>query len=129
MFGLYWSVSVAAVSYALNITADQYIYDLYIDGISYPVANFDSWANVGTISLNFRPRQISVYAYDTSGGSGLLASDSMGTKTDSSWKCTWQLYPDWMLVSPTIWSLLRSGYDFVYHLTFRISRMLAATDL
>jgi len=88
--------------YQLNVTAVERYHYIYFDGVEYlfgdGVANKVTPSLVDTISANFLPSVIAVYAssgYDY----GVLASDSAGYVTDASWKCTGNNFADWMLTS------------------------------
>jgi len=88
--------------YQINVTAVNGYHNIYFDGIEYlfgeGVANKQNWVLVDSISANFLPSVIAVYA--SSGADyGILASDSAGYVTDASWKCTGNNYADWMLTS------------------------------
>jgi hypothetical protein len=86
-----------AQPYQLNITADDILDDLFIDGIRYDLTWWASWDLKDTINLDFMPKVVAVYAHLTAAMFGIIASDSAGFVTDGSWKCTQKVYADWML--------------------------------
>jgi hypothetical protein len=86
-------------AYQLNITGDNEILDLYLDGIKYDVPNSYAYLLSGTVNANFKPKVIAVYVRNDYEMYGILASDNNGLVTGSGWKCTKDAYTDWMLVS------------------------------
>jgi hypothetical protein len=86
-------------SYQINVTVDDVLLKLYVDGVPYDVANSDVWHLKGTVNVDFLPSVIGIYGKVTVPPFGILASDSAGFVTDGTWKCTKNVYSDWMLTS------------------------------
>jgi len=87
--------------YQINITVDDTIRDIHFDGIRYtgalPFASL--WSVADTVSLPSKPSVIAVHAFNVKGTAGIIASDSAGHVTDSSWKCTSSVYANWTATS------------------------------
>jgi len=93
---------LASQLYVFNVTSMEKYFNVYFDGVEYlfgdSVGNKLNWNLQDTILADFMPSVIAVYAYSSS-NLGVLASDSAGLVTNTSWKCTRNVYADWMLTS------------------------------
>jgi hypothetical protein len=84
--------------YQLNITVDDDVAELYFDGALYTddLPNRSIFNIKDQVDLPKIPNVIAVLGENRGGVYGVLAEDSLGHFTDSSWKCTDVYYDDWM---------------------------------
>ena len=87
----------------LRITCDDYIQELYLDGVKIPPdGNIAIWNQESTFEISDTPRVIALKCLDYGAGDGILASlenESGDTVfyTDTKWKCSSVFENDWQV--------------------------------
>ena len=83
------------VDYQFNVTGNDRIRDVYIDGRRYEVPNKDSWSWSGLLRLDYMPSVIAVAGSNVNDPYfGILGSDNAGRVTDDRYRrCYYQKAP------------------------------------
>jgi hypothetical protein len=90
------------VNYQFNVTANDQIRDVYVDGRRYDVPNDNIWYWSGQLRLNYMPSVIAVAGsncYDP--WIGILGSDNAGRVTDGRYRRYYQKPPPRSSSSPS----------------------------
>jgi hypothetical protein len=82
----------------LNLTADNVLNALYVDGVPYTdLPNYNEWSKIDSVPIPADSRLIAVKCTDLGVIAGFLASVDNYLVTDTKWKCTVKAPANWFL--------------------------------